>query len=222
MNCDRIARLYRWLEYAAFGKALERRRLAFLPMLQDARRVLVLGDGDGRALEALLKSAPQATIDAVDSSAKMLALAKSRSGEGRVQYHHGDARTLAFPPSEYDAIVTHFFLDCLTATETSCLIRRVRVAAKPGALWVISEFRQDSRWTHAFVRGLYFFFAVTTGLQVRRIADYRNALGQCGFVSKSTQTTWGGLLVSELWREGTANAGAPIHIHEERAVPGAR
>src|ERR1019366_5450931 len=54
VNCDRIAGCYRWLEYAGFGRALEHRREAFLSEVAEARRVLVLGDGDGRALAALL------------------------------------------------------------------------------------------------------------------------------------------------------------------------
>ena len=43
MNCDRIARWYRWFEYAGFGRGLERRRQAFLNDIADARRVLALG-----------------------------------------------------------------------------------------------------------------------------------------------------------------------------------
>src|SRR5262249_34847043 len=43
MNCDRLARAYRWLEYAVFGRALEHRRTAFLGELSEAQRILALG-----------------------------------------------------------------------------------------------------------------------------------------------------------------------------------
>ena len=76
MNCDRIARWYRWIEYAGFGRTLERRRQAFLSDLADARRVLALGDGDGRALAPLLAAAPYARVDYIDVSARMLELAR--------------------------------------------------------------------------------------------------------------------------------------------------
>ena len=45
LNFDRLARPYRWLEYATFGRTLERCRFHFLPALTSARRALVLGDG---------------------------------------------------------------------------------------------------------------------------------------------------------------------------------
>jgi len=80
VNCDPIARWYRWFEYAGFGRALERRREAFLSDVADARRVLTLGDGDGRALEKLLAAAPHARVDYIDVSARMLQLARARAG----------------------------------------------------------------------------------------------------------------------------------------------
>ena len=117
MNCDRIARWYRWFEYAGFGRALERRREAFLSDVADARRVLALGDGDGRALAALLAAAPHACVDYVDVSARMLELARDarwhRAGHLslRRRAHHAAAA------AEYDLIVTHFFLDCFDETD---------------------------------------------------------------------------------------------------------
>jgi ubiquinone/menaquinone biosynthesis C-methylase UbiE len=200
VNCDPIARLYRWLEYAAFGRALERRRRAYLPHFANAQRILVLGDGDGRALKALLRAAPLAAIDAIDVSPKMLALARSRAGDKRVTYFLADARSVALPEAEYDAIVTHFFLDCFTEAETVELVSKICVAAKPEALWVISEFQPDSLWSQAVVRGLYLFFAAATGLHVNRISDYRSYLTTNGFERVNLQTAAAGLLVSELWQ----------------------
>ena len=97
MNADRIARLYRWLEYATFGNALQQRRTAFLADVADARRVLLLGDGDGRFLEKLVGQNTQAHIDYVDLSRRMLALARARAGTGRVTYHQANALDIALP-----------------------------------------------------------------------------------------------------------------------------
>ena len=199
MNCDPIARWYRWLEYAAFGRALERRRDAFLEHVADARSVLVLGDGDGRALAALLRANRTAVVDAIDLSARMLALARARAGPERVNYCLGDALAMPFADAGYDLIVTHFFLDCFDEGELDTLAERIARAARPDARWVISEFRNPG----LLVAILYVFFRITTGLRTQRLADYHPALQTCGFRLAREQRAWRGLLASELWvREG--------------------
>jgi ubiquinone/menaquinone biosynthesis C-methylase UbiE len=206
VNCDPIARVYRWFEYAAFGRELERRRFRFLAETRDARRALVLGDGDGRFLARLLGNAPDVRVELVDSSKVMLDLARYRAGSPRVTYHHSDARTLALPRSQFDLIVTHFFLDCFDEDDLRRLVHGVSGAAQPGAMWVISEFRQPASgwraaWAWLWLRVLYFFFGVATGLKVRRLTDHRPLLDACGFQLEQVEEVWFGLLASEVWRK---------------------
>ncbi len=196
MNCDRIARWYRWLEYAGFGRALERRREAFLADVSTARRVLALGDGDGRALAALLKAAPNAKIDYIDISPRMLDLARARAGEDRVAYRHDDALTTPLPVNEYDLIVTHFFLDCFDQETQARLVARVTRAATPEARWLVSEFRRPG----LLVRTLYLFFRAATGLKTQCLVDHHPLFYRHGFRLARTQSAWRGLLASELWQ----------------------
>jgi len=195
VNCDRIARWYRWLEYAGFGRALERRREAFLNEVAGARRVLAVGDGDGRALAALLAAAPLARVDYIDRSAKMLELARARAGTQQVVYRNDEARTAPLPAAEYDLIVTHFFLDCFDETDLEPLIARLAGAAAPRARWLISEFRGNG-W---LVRALYFCFGVATGLRTRRLVDHHPLLKRNGFRLTRQEHAWRRLLASELW-----------------------
>lgn len=205
MNCDRIARFYRWFEYAAFGRELERRRFRFLPDVSGAHRALVLGDGDGRFLAQLLGVAPAVHVELVDSSGVMLDLARRHAGPLRVTYHHSDARALALPAPAFDLVVTHFFLDCLDRDDLQKLIHRVAQATQPGATWLISEFRQPATgwraaWAWLWLRTLYFFFRLTTGLKVRHLTDHRPLLTERGFHLEQTEEVWFGLLASELWK----------------------
>jgi ubiquinone/menaquinone biosynthesis C-methylase UbiE len=195
VNCDRIARWYRWLEYAGFGRALERRREAFLADVSSARRALVLGDGDGRALAALLAAAPGAQIDYVDVSARMLDLARRRTGSVRVAYRQDDALTTPLPAAEYDLIVTHFFLDCFDEEDQARLVARVARAATPQARWLVSEFRNPG----LLVRALYLFFRAATGLQTQRLVDHHPLFKRFGFRLTRSEPAWRGLLASELW-----------------------
>jgi SAM-dependent methyltransferase len=199
MNCDRIARWYRWFEYAGFGRQLERRRQAFLSDLVDARSVLALGDGDGRALAALLAVAAHACVDYIDVSPRMLELARTRAGTECVIYRQDDARTAPLRASEYDLIVTHFFLDCFDDSDLEPLIARVAHAATSQARWLISEFRENG-W---LVRALYRFFRIATGLRTRRLVDHHPLLERHGFRVVRQEHAWRGILASELWERAT-------------------
>lgn len=199
MNCDRIAALYRWMEYAAFGRALERRRAAFLGEVSGARRVLALGDGDGRALAAFVAAAPQARVDYVDASAKMLELARARAGTNRGNYRQADARVLPLGDSEYDVVVTHFFLDCFSGPELDRLVEKIARSAAPSARWIISEFRPATFFAKLLIAGMYAFFRRATGLATRRLADHHPPLTRQGFHLQRVERAWGGMLASELW-----------------------
>ena len=199
MNCDLIAPHYWWIERLSMGRALERRRRWFLPEVGDARRALVLGDGDGRFLRQLLCRNSLVRADYVDSSRGMLALARQKAGNQRVTYQHADALAVELPRDEYDLIATHFFFDCFGPRELELLIERVADAAKPGAQWVVSEFCTPNIAARMLVRALYLFFGVTTGLKTRKLVDHRPILRSRGFRLTKASHSRGALVVSELW-----------------------
>jgi len=208
VNCDPIARWYRWFEYLGFGRELERRRCAFLAQVADGRRILVLGEGDGRFLVRLVEQNRGASIDYVDLSSRMLALARARAGDS-VTYHHGDARTIPLPTAAYDLIVTHFFLDCFNPADAEPLIERIAKAASPHARWLVSEFRQpeegwQAAWARLWLWSLYRFFRLTTGLRTTVLIDHHPLLAHRGFRLVHQQSARFGLLVSELWSRTTS------------------
>jgi SAM-dependent methyltransferase len=199
MNCDLIAPHYWWIERLGMGRALERRRRWFLPEIGNARRALVLGDGDGRFLRELLRHNSLVRADYVDLSRRMLALARQKAGNKRVDYQQADALTVELPPDEYDLIATHFFFDCFGPSELELLIKRVGDAAKPGAKWIVSEFRTPTIPARLLVSALYLFFGITTGLKTRTLVDHRPILRAQGFRLIEASHSRGALVVSELW-----------------------
>jgi ubiquinone/menaquinone biosynthesis C-methylase UbiE len=209
-----LARLYRWMEIFSFGPWLAMTRRTFIEQLAGSRRALVLGDGDGRFTEQLLRANHAVQVDAVDASSAMLQALLRRTGEfsGRVQVHLEDVRGWIVPAPiaavPYDLVATHFFLDCLTTREVNLLAAKIRLAASPGALWVVSEFAIPAGWfgrlvARPVVAGLYFSFGLLTGLRVRKLPDYAAAMGRAGFMLKARQSRLGGLLVAELWCAAT-------------------
>jgi ubiquinone/menaquinone biosynthesis C-methylase UbiE len=204
---DRLARIYKWMEWLSFGPLLGRCRRAFLPRMTSRRRALVIGDGDGRFTATLLRTNPNVNIEAVDASRAMLneMLRRTQPHHARLHTHIADARQWQ-PPAHvrYDLVATHFFLDCLTTQEISSLAKSIRPALEPDALWVISEFGLPKGWfgrlfAHTLIAFLYRAFAVLTGLSVRRLPDHRAALRGTGWKLLDSRRFFRGLLVSELW-----------------------
>lgn len=202
---DRIARPYRFLEYLTLGSLLKRCRNRHLPQLLNQRRALVLGDGDGRFLSALLQCNPLLQADAVDASPAMLRLLEDRcaSAKPRLRIFHSDA--VAFVPDRtYDLVVTHFFLDCLTQDELETLIDRVVPALSPRALWLVSDFRIPEGPiklpARVLIRGLYLAFRVLTGLRVTHLPDYESPLVEAGFDRVAQRRSFAAILSTELWQ----------------------
>jgi len=205
-NFDRLAGVYRWMEWLSFGNWLCRCRRAYLGEMLAARRALVLGDGDGRFTARLLKENRAVRIDAVDLSPAMLAALVMRAGEDgmRVRTHVADVRAGLPNGDAYDLVVTHFLLDCLTTAEVEALAVRVRDRVADDAVWVVSEFAIPEGWFGRLVAGpivglLYRVFGWMTGLRIRRLPDHVWALQRAGFRRRGRESWLGGMLVSEVW-----------------------
>ncbi len=212
-NFDPIARVYRWMEYLSFGPMLERCRFYFLPDCVQARRALVLGDGDGRFTARLLAENRSIHIDAVDSSAAMLKQLECRAAHAvadagiRLRTIQADLRGFIPDRSGYDLVVSHFFLDCLTDDELEKMVARIVPHLVPGGIWVVSEFAiPEQGWGRVagrvLVRFLYFVFDKLTHLHLQQIPDYARVMARGGFGRQQQVQFSGGLLVSEVWKGG--------------------
>ena len=209
-NFDAIARPYRWLEYITFGRLLERVRFAHISRITDRKRALILGDGDGRFLARLAVQNQELNFEAVDVSARMLALLQSKIcevGAGyRVTITQADVNDGSFHPrgSEFDLVVTHFFFDCFTEREVETIIDRIIPRLTHESIWIVSEFDVPSAgprmWARILIRLLYTSFGLLTGLAVRSLPDYCRILRSRGFRLEKQTMNLGGILVSELWR----------------------
>ncbi len=203
---SRLAHLYRWMEFASFGPWLHWCRCTFLDQVADCRRALVIGDGDGRFTARLLHANHDIQIDAVDASSAMLNELRRRasSDSHRVRTWNADARHWHPEGPPYDLVVTHFFLDCLTAAEIESLATGLRTAVTSSAKWLISEFAIPPGWygkifARPLIRSLYWVFGRLTGLRIRSLPDHRAALRRSGFELAGERRWLGGLLMSELW-----------------------
>lgn len=193
------------MEAAAAGRKLQRCRLAFLDAIPAPRRVLLAGEGHGRFLPECIRRFPEAEIVVVDSSSKMLEIAKSKVGTGRVEFIHADLLDGLPLHADFDLIVTHFFLDCFSEDAVAAIVSNLGKVASSDAQWLLADF-QVSSGRFAKIRNqcilwlLYRFFRISCGLEAGSLVAPEPHLAAAGFLLHRRVTYDWGLLKSEWWR----------------------
>jgi SAM-dependent methyltransferase len=209
MSFDTLATHYRWMEFVLAGERLQRCRTAFLRQAARKKRVLILGEGNGRFLAECRRALGSAEIVCVDASARMLALARERVARlglsaGEIEFVHADALAWRPPENAFDLIVTHFFLDCFPAEQVERLVGALATAAEREATWLLADFGVPAgglrRWRAVMIhRLMYLFFRAATGLSARRLTEPDGFLERHDFrLCERKESEWG-LLHSDRW-----------------------
>jgi SAM-dependent methyltransferase len=199
------------MEWLLAGGKLQRCRTAFLPEVRQAQRVLLLGEGNGRFLDAFVHANPSAEITVLDASAAMLRAARQRLGaiapetDRRIQCIHANALNWSPSAGTYDLIVSNFFLDCFRAEQLAELIPRLASGASAGAQWLVSDFclpaSGPARWrAQGIVALMYCFFRMVTRLPARSLTPVDPLLQRAGFELRGRIVTEWGLLHADRWQ----------------------
>lgn len=196
---DRLAAIYDFLAWLVFGGAIDKSQAAYLSHLPTDATVLVLGGGTGRFLPALLRINPGARIVFIDASSGMISRAARRvRGTGQVRFIHGTEADI--PPGVYDSVITPFYLDLFSDLQLADTLVHIGKHLKPGALWIVAEFRTARAWHRVMARLMYFFFRYTTGLATRALPDWAGSLVRAGWQRVAVQKFYGEFIEASLWQ----------------------
>jgi ubiquinone/menaquinone biosynthesis C-methylase UbiE len=208
MTFDSIAPHYDRLERWFSCGLMQRARTTHLPSITRCRRALLLGEGPGRFLPLVLQQFPDAVVTCVDSSPRMLTLARrtiSEAEQQRVTFLETDIRSWQPEASQFDLVATNFFLDCFNEYDLAHIVPRIASAATGDAQWLIADFNVPKsgfvRWRASFIVGvLYRFFRFATGLSTRRLISPHPWLKRSGFQLHRRIEFDLGLLHSDWWK----------------------
>lgn len=221
MSFDRLAPHYTWMEAVLAGRRLQRTRVAWLEALAGCREILIVGVGHGHFLRSCARRFPAARITSVDASSGMLRRAEGRVrraglDSGRLTFVHAALPEWRTSPGRFDAIVSHFFLDCFPPDELRAVVASLAGAGAPAARWLVADFavppaglaRHRARAVHGL---MYAFFRRIAGVRARCVTDPDGLLAGHGFARAGRKTFEWGLLRSDLWlRRPGAEAGGPV------------
>ena len=181
---DRLAPWYQILERLLFGDRLNRARTALVDRLPAATKVLVLGDGDGRLLECLVRRRPECTFISIDQSPQMVAMQKRRLdalGDHQVEFICHDVRHYPLPANDFHLIVTAFFLDCFTKEQLAQhLPTWIDSIVDEGHLYLVDFIRPKRGWriiqSSIYQWIMHRFFRWQTGLENKTLVDLEGVL----------------------------------------------
>jgi ubiquinone/menaquinone biosynthesis C-methylase UbiE len=203
-----LAPWYLFLETISFGNQLQQCRISQIAELKEVKNVLILGDGNGRFLESLLKSNCNAEIESLDISRNMIGLANARitplPNNSQVVFIHTDVFDWNFPKCKYDLIVTNFFLDCFTYSELTNLLEKISLSLKPQGKLIYGDFNVPNSLliktlTSLLLYGMYLFFRIFTQISANSLYDPTSLLIENKFILKNEKYYLLSFLKSQLW-----------------------
>ncbi|MES2308980.1 MAG: class I SAM-dependent methyltransferase [Verrucomicrobiota bacterium] len=208
-NFNFIAPFYRKLQFLFDGYTLQKCRTEWIQELKGSSKILVLGEGPGQLLEALIKTSPSSEIFCIDSSIAMLreaqrSVEKLKTNTAQIHFIHATLPSDKLPEGPYDGVITPFFLDCLSDENLQKTISFTAQQLKPGGRWLLSDFcippRGFSRWRAKIMLFFaYRFFKLTTGLSNQSLTNPDRYLAQNQMRLFKRKHYQQGLLHSDLW-----------------------
>lgn len=184
---DKLAPVYDWLAVFFVGKQIQQAQLKWLSYLSDRKKLLILGGGTGWMLPAVFQINPNLVIHYVDASAKMIAQAQANAQGSLIQFIQGTETDI--PDKDYDAVLTHFYLDLFSDDQLPDLIAKIKMKLANNALWLVTDFETHTMLQRVKVRLMYLFFRMMTGLKTQALPKWYNTLTNAGCIALKSYCT---------------------------------
>lgn len=206
---DTVAPVYPLLERLVYGGRLEKGRSCFLTELGQCRNLLLLGEGNGRFLRALLNTHPDCHATVVEISPKMTQAAHATltpEQATRVSWLQQSVFTAPLQAGTFDAVVTHYLFDLFEPPEQERLLLLGQKALARGGLWQDTEFLCNgtsaaSRLRNRLLLALsYRVLGALCNFPARRLTNPFPLFANAGFTLRAKQT-FHDHLAARLWQK---------------------
>lgn len=199
-NFDLIASVYDSLAGLFFGRSIKSSQVSVLHLIPEGSTILILGGGTGWILDELDRHTSNSRIWYVDQSAKMIALASSRSGVRDISFIQGSINSIP-QGQKFDVIITNFFLDLFPDLTLRDVLSVLSVSLKSGGLWLVTDFVNKQWWHNMYLFIMYRFFRLTTGIEANKLPQWEEQIAALGVVELDKNFFYGGFIKSGVYKK---------------------
>lgn len=203
-NYDTIASFYDLLAKLVYGKTLVKAQVYLIQAIPANSSVLIIGGGTGWILDEITRVQPSGlSITYVDSSAKMIELARARNvGVNAVDFVAAPIETIS-PGGRYDVVFTPFLLDNFTDKQLEKVFSLLDGRLRPGGMWLYCDFQNTQRlWQRALLEAMYVFFRVFCGIPASRLPDAEGCFSRYRYEVADRRTFMSEFVVGVVYRKG--------------------
>lgn len=195
---DRLAPFYDRLAGLVYRRSIINAQTCSLAAIPAKAKVLILGGGTGRMLAELLNLQSDCEVWYVESSARMIAMARQRNVQGNIHFIHGTIADL--PDVKVDVVMTHFFLDIFSVRTLRMMISTILLVAKPTVLWLVADFVNHGKWwEQALLRIMYMFFRQVCRIEADNLPEWNQIILDAGLNKIGTNYFYGGFIESSVY-----------------------
>jgi len=184
-NFDKVAIFYDSIAKLIFGKTIRLAQTNMLQAIPPGSRILIVGGGTGWILEELsIVHGTGLRITYIDSSAKMISLAKKKyAANNRVKFITESIKTAPLSGT-YNVIITPFFFDVFTPYNALQVFEKLHRHVNENSLWLYSDFncKQETKFSQkALLKIMYLFFRIVCGIEAKTLPDIDSYFTKFGY-----------------------------------------
>ncbi len=203
-NYDSIAWFYDRLSRLVYGRALVRAQQFLVKEIPANSRTLIVGGGTGWVLEEIAKvHSSGLSITYVDSSPKMIALARKRNaGDNKVTFIANTIEVVG-AAEIYDVVLTPFLFDNFTDPVMQKVFVQLHERLATQGTWLFCDFRKPVVfWQKILLKVMYLFFRVSCGIEASALPDTEGCFATHGYKTKTQNGFVKGFVISTVYKKG--------------------
>jgi len=198
-NFNTIAPVYDQLSFLVYGKKLIDAKEAFLDLIPENSRILLMGGGTGNILNDLLTKKLSAIIDYIEPSERMVSIAKKNlknDFKSKVNFICGDEHSIP-EGVQYNVCTSFFVMDCFTQQHALEFARKITSQVIPEGMWLFADFFWTGKASHRMlIHFMYRFFKIVSNIETNILPEYEKIFQKCGFTQTMEKPFMNGLVKS--------------------------